>query len=320
MFNEKPGAADPDAIVPVPDERAPLGDRNLTRAWLAGFHEMGPGRQRRELLGLLRAARAAPQNTQKYLDTLMDVDQAWHSIAGNLSRRFRRDPPAVTDNPGQFHGEMAELSLAFGDIYAGFVDAIAAAATPQGTPNTPLLLSTGLALFHYGKGAKFLYCKTELPGARFWQRMHSMYALAVSRGFADERLALFPIDEVIATCKEYWMRVLMLSTISTGNFSPRQLDRADEWLETWCARITVDSDYDASRHVYFVDLAHPHEPRRITPDLKLVQPLYVCTKLLHQDIIAARTQLVQDLMISSIGWYADNLYKVQSTRADDRFQ
>lgn len=309
MPDEKPGAADPDVIVPVPDERAPLGDRELTRAWLARFHQTGPGRQRQELLALLRAARAAPQYSEKYLDTLMDVAQAWHTIAAKLSRTFRRNPPAVTDNPGQFHAEMAELNMAFGDIYAGFVDAMGTGATPKGPPATPLLLSTGLALYHYGKGAKFLYCKTELPSARFWQRVHAMYELAVSRGFADERLALFPIEEVIATCSEYWLRILMLATISTGNFTSRQLDRTDEWLETWCARISVDSNFDESKHVYFVDLAHPHEPRRITPQLKLVRALYVCTKHLHQDIIAARTQLVQDLMISSIGWYADNPLK-----------
>ena len=204
----------------------PLSRPDLARLWLAVFHKLEPGQQRDELLLLLRASRTAPHYSQEFLESVIQVDQAWHPIAAELSRTFRRDPSAVTDEPGRFHHEMAELSLVFAEIYAGFVDEFSKE-KPHGLPDRRLPGITALALFHFGQSAKFLYCKKELPGARFWQCLHSLYSLASSDGFGDERLALFPNEEVIATCSQLWLRAIMLATASTGNLTPRQLDRTE---------------------------------------------------------------------------------------------
>jgi hypothetical protein len=139
--------------------------------------------------------------------------------------------------------------------------------------------------------------------------MHSLYSLASGDGFESERMALFPDEEVVATCSQLWLRAIMLATASTGNLTPRQLDRTEEWLRSWCTRIAVDTVYDASRHVYCVDIASTHGPQRIAPDPELVKPLFLDTKHLHQDILAARTRIVEDSMITSIGWYVDNPLK-----------
>ena len=286
----------------------PLSRPDLARMWLAIFHKLDSGQQRSELLSLLRASRAAPHYSQEFLDSVMQVDQAWHPIAADLSRNFRRDPAAVTDEPVQFHREMAELSLLFAEIYAAFVDEFRKQKA-RDLPDKRLPGTTALALFHFGKSAKFLYCRNELPGARFWQRLHSLYSLASSSGFGDERLALFPDEEVVATCCQLWLRAIMLATASTGNLTPRQLDRAEEWLRSWCTRITIDTVYDASQHIYCVDIADLRGPQRITPEQKQAKRLYLGTKHLHQDILAARTRIVEDSMITSIGWYFENPLK-----------
>jgi hypothetical protein len=289
-------------------EHEPLSRPDLARLWLAVFHKLDPGQQRGELLSLLRASRAAVHYSQDFLDSVMQVDQAWHPIATELSRNFRRDPNAITDEPVQFHQEMAEVSRVFAEIYAAFVDEFSKE-QPQALPDKQLPGTTALALFHFGKSAKFLYCRNELPTAQFWQRVHSLYSLARSSGFGDERLALFPNEEVIATCSQLWLRTIMLATASTGNLTSRQLDRTEEWLRSWCTRITVDTDYDSSEHVYCVDIADTRGPQRITREQKLAKPLYLGTKHLHQDILAARTRIVEDSMITSIGWYVENPLK-----------
>src|SRR5262249_17857570 len=158
-----------------------------------------------------------------------------------------------TGEPVKFHQEMAELSQLFAETYAGFVDEFSGK-RPHGLPDKRRLPgTTALALFHFGKSAKFMYCRNELPGSRFWQRLHGLYSLACTGGYADERLALFHDQEVIDTCSQLWLRAIMLATAATGSLTPRQLDRTEEWLRSWCTRIAVDAAYDASRHVYCVD-------------------------------------------------------------------
>lgn len=302
------GVAEEEPTKTSTEHGEPLSRPDLARLWLAVFHKLDPGQQRDELLSLLRTSRTAPHYSQEFLESVMQVDQAWHPIAMELSRTFRRDPGAVTDDPVQLHHEMAELSLAFAEIYADFVDEFSKE-KPHGLPDRRLPGTTALALFHFAKSAQFLYCKKELPGARFWQRLHSLYSLAISDGFGDERLALYPNEEFIATCSQLWLRAIMLATASTGNLTSRQLDRTEEWLRSWCTRITVDTHYDPSQHVYCVDIADTRGPQRITQEQELAKPLYLSTKHLYQGILAARTRIVEDSMITSIGLYVENPLK-----------
>src|SRR5262249_13155856 len=111
------------------------------------------------------------------------------------------------------------------------------------------------------------------------------------------------------TCTQLWLQTLMLATLSSGNLSPRQLDRAEEWLESWCTKLTLDRVYDSTHHLYWVDASEERGPQRIAGPVTAADPQYLNTKRLHQEIAGARTGIVENSLTASTGWYAENPLK-----------
>ena len=180
----------------------------------------------------------------------------------------------------------------------------------EGEPTGELLMqATAHALFHCGKHAKWLSCNREQAPAGMWRRLHDLLLLAVRKGFATSPVKLFQSDELITSCGQLWLRTVMLATLNTGNFTPRQIDRAEEWLAEWCKRIGTDPAFDESKHHYCVDLAADAGPVRVSAGLKMARPVYLRTTYLYSDIVAARPYFLEKSMTSSLGLHAMNPLK-----------
>ncbi len=291
------------------EDGEPMNESDVVaHAWVVGFNQLGPTEQRRELLTLLQTFRTSPSHSPEALESVIDPDQAWYPIAFQLARNYRWDPTRITNNPAKFHAEMASLELAFAEAYAGFADSLTASGVDP-TQDMRFPKVSALALFHFGKYAKYKYFSKEQPEAEFWERVHKFYLLAEGGNFLDSRLMLFPNEAIMSTCRQLWLRVIMLATIGTGNFTPRQIDRSDEWLEAWCQRINVDPTYDPAQHIYGIDFAAARGPQRVNTETQLAQPGYFSTKHLHRDIAQARSDIVSDTASANIGWHADNPLK-----------
>ncbi|MFM9971605.1 MAG: hypothetical protein ACKVQK_24760 [Burkholderiales bacterium] len=276
------------------------------RNWLASMHGAVPLAQRALLVEALREAHDALLDPKEDLETLLAVDQAWWPLARNLTRRYRRDTSVAKPDAARFHAQMGEIGRLFGEIYAKFAGFMLAHAGADALSGEPLRQITARALSHLGKHARWLICNREQPDAKLWRRLHELYLLAIREGFDARPQVLYQDEEMVPTCGQLWLRAVMLGTLNTGSLSPRQVDRAEQWLEDWCSSISAESSYDEARHLYCVDVAGEAGPVRITPGLKMVRPIFLRTTHLYSDIVAARLHYLEQSMASSLGLYVSN--------------
>jgi len=265
------------------------------RECVAALHDHTPEQQRVALAGALRDIQSAGPGADDAFAAVLEADRAWRPLAQDISERYRRDPAAAGADPAQFHVQMAEIELLFSDVYAVAPD----------VEETPLQV-TGRTLFHLGNYGKWIACNREPWDAALWRRVHGTFERAVVEGFDASLLALYEDKDTIFTCRQLWLGIVMFGTMNTGSLSPRQIERAEQWLLHWSADIGLDWEYDDSRHLYCVDLAGDGGPVRIGQALDVKTPIYLRTKQLYAEIVAARRRYFEPVSDEDLGAYATN--------------
>ena len=274
--------------------------------WSAALDGSSSEQQRRDLIAVLRGVQESNLDAGTMLEAVMNADRVWRPHAESAARRYRRNPASFMLNLNQLHDEVGEVARLFGIIYGQCTILNAAPDSAKTHSEERDRRSTALALFHLGKHAKWMITRREQANAQLWRLIHAHYALAIRQNFHDRPVILYDGDEVATTCSQLWLRTVMLATLNSGSLSPRQADRADEWLSGWCAMIGADPRYEESKHLYCVDIAGNSGPVRVSHGLNMNWPIFLRTTPLYGEITAARTRLLEDSMASSLGLYASN--------------
>jgi len=294
----------------IPASRTPPGQDDgldALQGWLAVADEASGEQLRPQLIAALESVCKASPHPKVAFEAVMAADRTWHTLSRSKSLLYRRNPAGATADPARFQREMAAIERLFGEFYAGFVDAISTEADVATAES--LQQATAHALLHFGKHVKWLSCNREQPEAGMWRRFHELLLLSMRQQFATRPVTLFRNESLRASCGQLWLRTVMLATLGSGNFSPRQIDRAEEWLEDWCTRIGTDPAYDESKHHYCVDLAGDAGPVRVSSGMKMIRPLFLRTTYLYRDIMTVRPNFLEQSMTSSLGLHALNPLK-----------
>ena len=295
------------------EKAGPLTDTVILKAaflslqiWMATMHGESPQQQRTLLVDALRDTQSTSLEPENVLEVVLPADMVWRPLARDMSRAYRRGISAGIPDAAQFHHQMGDIARLFGEIYAGSADLLMARMGDQALSRDQLRQVVARALFHLGKHARWQICNRERPDTGFWRILHGLFRLSIRAGFDKRPLTLYQDEAAVPTCTQLWLRTVMLATLNTGSLSPRQVDRAEQWLEEWGASIAIDQDYEPSRHLYCIDIAGEAGPSRIVPGLEMQSPVFLRTTQLYGDIVAARLHYLEQSTTSSLGLHARN--------------
>lgn len=122
----------------------------------------------------------------------------------------------------------------------------------------------GRALHNLAVAAKMQYFRFEALESSTWQVAHELYLQAEKESI--HRLPLTLYAEVHAgstTCMAEYIELLLLSSLNTGNFSPKQIDTADRLLDLWAKSLSLETTFQPNQQLYFVDLQQGLGARRM---------------------------------------------------------
>ena len=125
----------------------------------------------------------------------------------------------------------------------------------------PLL--TARTLNYFGLDAKWSYYRYTQANPKLWKRMHNLYHFAEYEEFETRTLKLYADAPVETSITQLYLQSLMLETLNTGSLTPRQIHLIERWLPMLMRGITVEQEYKAERHVFFVNLEENCGARRV---------------------------------------------------------
>ena len=124
-------------------------------------------------------------------------------------------------------------------------------------------LVTARALYNFGSLFKWRYFRYEKIEERLWKRLHNLFHFAEFAEIEHSRITLYSADKRQTNCTEAYMHVLMLATMNSGGFYPKQIELVDGWLINWLYLIKLEKPFEQEKHVFYVNLRLGMGARRI---------------------------------------------------------
>jgi len=214
---------------------------------------------------------AAREPAERQLAALFTFDQHAQSLGRRLLASYASGDAQLRSHDRQFFIAAQRLARTFTAAYAHVQARIAAAGgtlshEDAGTVAVQLLrhrqVELMLRLFRYKK-----------RNSEVWQQIHATYQSArahvlakaprTQEGAADKS----PVEQAV---EQGYIQNLLLGALGTGQFSPRELLWARNWIARWCTLLTLRAP-DAVGHApelrcgFVVDPGGAEGPRRPVP-------------------------------------------------------
>lgn len=123
---------------------------------------------------------------------------------------------------------------------------------------------------------KWRYYQFQSAPANIWLQLSKLYTIAEDKFLQNESLQLYPDPENVGdktNAKEHkpvmmnmtyaYIRACMLGTLETLSFKAPQIMLVCKILDTWQAKLSIDKEYDAKKHLFYVDVTQNAPAKRI---------------------------------------------------------
>lgn len=162
-----------------------------------------------------------------------------------------------------------------------------------------IAFATLRAILAVSQRAKVGYLQQQALDQKYWKILHKLFRFADASGFATRPIEGSNSQPMAAS--DAYLRALFLATASTGGFSAKQIEIADDWLAAWCRGTTLDREFSARRHLYYVNLGGDIGPRRIY-DVKHDELCrYISTDALLLQIDRSRQSVREGQALTELG-------------------
>lgn len=214
------------------------------------LHVMGTFAQSRELL------------TVDGVNTLLHLDEGCQPVLVDILRDFLQ-APGDESRVNEICRDMDVIYGELADAYARFVRVYHETRTSTKQIAQFMALVLGRTLYSLGNRAKWNFFRQRVMDAEAWKTTHAMYRFADQDGVMTVRLALYARPyEISSIPGALYVRIVMLDTLSGGDFLPTQIETADHWLTSWSTHITPDRGYIPEKHFYATNLNSDAGARR----------------------------------------------------------
>jgi hypothetical protein len=127
------------------------------------------------------------------------------------------------------------LSQAFYHAHEHFLEHIRISPDEAWTRHEPQVL---VQLFHHRKSEFLLrFLRYKKRNAEQWRELHAMYLRAVESDLLNDGEASLDADSLYRSAgklEQQYLQILLLETMNSGQFSPREALWAHRWFARWC--------------------------------------------------------------------------------------
>ena len=212
-----------------------------------------------------------PLNKER-LQVLMRLDESSQSMQYSLCKRYFENREVRQNVEQVLWKEIYALYWHMAQGYQSFIrnylDDLENCETRKELP-----LITARALHFCAMEIKWRYFHQEAVQPATWKRLHKLYRLSESHGFAQNKVKI-GVDGSTSSCMSIYIRILMLDMLSPTSLQPAQIEQVEKWLLLWANTLTLVSSLDASKHSHCVDLANAAGACKLLPGMELDKPRF----------------------------------------------
>ncbi len=136
-----------------------------------------------------------------------------------------------------------------------------------------LPLITARALHYCAMEIKWRYFHQEPIQPAMWKRLHKLYRLSESHGFANAKVKL-DVDGMTGTCMQIYISILMLDMLAPTSLRPAQIEQIEIWLKRWGNTMSLDNHRESSLHTHGVDLSNTAGACKLIPNMEWDKPRF----------------------------------------------
>lgn len=251
----------------------PLSDLKTVSRWMENLPAGDIySAQEQVVQNLIQFNHAGLPMSKERLQVLMHLDEHGRDMQYTMCLQYLRNPRMSKVIESRLwtaiHAFYWETTRGYHAFLMDFV------ANPGGSKiqqHIPLIAAR--ALRGFADIFKWRYFRYEQPEEKLWLRMHNIYRIAEFDSFQNNRFKLYEQEAKPSSCREEYVRALLLSRLGSGNLTARQIEMVDKWLFNWSELTTLDAAYVPERHFFMVDTAHGQGLRRIRSQTSM-EPTY----------------------------------------------
>ena len=208
---------------------------------------------------------------ERQLSALLVFDRHAHQISKRLLVQYAEGDAQLRSLDRRFFISAQRLSRSFAQAYERFLGHIENSADKSWRKSAGTVL---IQLFRHRQVELLLRLfRYKKRNSEQWRQLHAAYQSAQAQGLANDCLPRSLAEDRSApeqTLEQQFIQILLLGAMNTGQFSPRELLWASDWIERWRGLLTLQSA-DANggapgeRHGFVVDLSGAEGLKRFCP-------------------------------------------------------
>lgn len=202
--------------------------------------------------------------SQQRLKILMQMDEAAQPMQASLCQQYLHNPRMSRIIESRLWNAIELFSIKMMQAYHAFImDYVANPSTSKLAARMPLI--TARALHYFSTAAKWHYFRYEPLDRKMWRNLHNLYRFAEFEEFEREKLTLYAHEDYQreTTCADEYLRTLMLNALHPGSLTPKQIEMADRWLQSWSESLSIERGFDSESHVFQIKFDEDRGARRI---------------------------------------------------------
>ncbi len=208
------------------------------------------------------------QPGERELGALLVLDRYAHQISKRLLLKYAEGDAQLRSLDREFFISAQRLSRSFGEAYEVFLGRVENPVDDFWRGQTGTIL---VNLFRHRESDLLLRLfRYKKRNSEQWRQLHAIYALAQAHGVVNDDSSAGATGGRPAsgpTLEQQFIRILLLGALGTGQFSPRELVWARDWIGRWHRSLslrpanTLNRPHDR-RDGYVVDLRSAEGLRR----------------------------------------------------------
>jgi len=283
-------------------EEDPLSDLKTVSRWM---QELPAGdiytAQEQVVQSLIQFNHAGLPMSKDRLQVLMHLDDQARDMQYSLCIQYLRNPRMSKVIESRLwtaiHAFYWEVTRGYHTFIMDFVAHPGASKIQPAIPQIAARAIRGFADI-----IKWRYFRYEKVEDKLWSRLHNLYRITEFDGFQRTQMKLYASDSKPSSCMDEYVQALLLSPLGAGSITPKQIEMVDHWLDNWSELSQLESDFDSSRHFFYIDTMKGYGLKRIRPN-EHTEPSFrfIDTARLQEHIIKTEIALRSGALPPSLG-------------------
>lgn len=274
---------------------SPLSGPKVASAWIkrVKLSEVGNQLEKVQEIVQLFVTEQQPADLPR-LQSILLLDEEIQSSYDMICQQYILNPRMSKPIEDKLWNQIVGFSRVMVQAYLRFIQSENHKPEESGQLERLLPIAMARSLRYVAIEAKWHYFRFEKTDARLWTQAHQLYRLSEVSGVDSNPFSLYPSFKTpITSCADEYLQIMMLATLNNGNFSIRQFDWADRWLDLWSKHMHLERKYQHGKHQFCVNLLDSVGPLKIQGPVEGDMVRYWSVSELLQEVEKIAKQLEQ---------------------------